>query len=209
MPKEVKSRVQEFRRAYRPADLSSSFGLDEYDSVVKPTVMPVLPMRREFPVLDGAFDRSLLGCVEFAVMVRVICRDLRVHFRDVVEHHFSGFSNMRRDVSRKLQFPLGKGFPESFSFRVIEFAILVRVKCRYFREHFAEMLRYRGRISVMLCYPVTQAAASMDLCDCQPANGETEHRRYRNWFDVFHIRCSVVFVSRRGNRVSPGQVAQR
>jgi hypothetical protein len=48
----------------------------------------------------------------------------------------------------------------------------------------------------------------MDLCDCQPANGETEHRHYCNSFDVLHITGVLVFVSRRGNRVSPGQAAK-
>jgi hypothetical protein len=48
-------------------------------------------------------------------------------------------------------------------------------------------------ISVMLGRTVAEAAGSMDLCDCQPANGETKHRHYCKSFDVFHIQM-LLFV---------------
>ena len=131
-------------------------------------------MRSEFAFLDSALERRLFALVELAIIVGVIWRDARVHFRDVVEHHLRGpLNSMRRRVSRKLQSSVREGPPQSFLFRLVEFAILVRIERCDLGKNSRQVLCHGGSISVILSQVVIKRADFMGLCDSKPANCET------------------------------------
>src|SRR5258708_5414610 len=91
--------------------------------------------RRKLPILDPSGDCRLLSFVERAIVIRVVPRNISMHFGDVWEHHVGGWPlPLRRGVGRELQRAIGNGFPECFLFRLVQLAVLVGVKRCDLRE---------------------------------------------------------------------------
>src|SRR5262245_38039996 len=105
------------------------------------SVMRILRMRAdEFALLDRALDRGLLGLVECAILISVILRDLAIHLTDMVHHHSSvRLHSVWRRVRLELQRAIGDGLTQGFFFRLVKFAVLVRVKRREGGKGLGEM----------------------------------------------------------------------
>src|SRR5882724_7644636 len=125
----------------------SSVWRDESNSLLRLiAAVRVLPVRQvQFTSLDGFRNRSLLCLVECAIVVRVILRDVRIHFGDMGEYHLGvRLLSVRRRVCRKLQRAICNGLGERFFFRRVKLPVLVPVEDRDFGEDFGHMFHGRG-----------------------------------------------------------------
>jgi len=148
-------------------------------------------MRREFTVVERSLDCRLLGLVENAIVIGVVSRDISIHLCDVGEQQVSGRrSPLRSRVEREFQGTIGVGCGQGFSFGVVKLAIFVRIEGGDLWEDLSKVLHKRSRISLVMCQPMMQSAAAMNLRDGEPTDHETQHTSYHECFDVFHtILC--------------------
>jgi hypothetical protein len=150
----------------------------------------------QFTFFEGALDRRLFRCVECPIAVRVIERELSIHFANMSEHRLGDPpSSIRRQFGRELQPAISQCPGDGFLFRRIKLAVLVCVERRKIVERFGEMFHGGGDVRELTVSAVKPSAAVVAVGECKSADAGDKHASYCEFFDVFHTFLFVVFGS--------------